>query len=117
MSMLWKLYDRLTGVIAEDRDGKPLRIGDSVIVVSTNRDGWNTKPEWLGLTCSITGCRDAHDGRWLELDEAVNGKPLASQGHGLRRIDDPDSASWGEVSKATGWTPKIEAPARTGETA
>lgn len=110
MSIFWKMYDRMTGVIGNDCDGKPLRAGDEVVILSQPK----VKPEYRGLTVKVVGRMDDGD---VEID--IPGRSgrgnVSGPGHCLRRIDHPDSASWDEVSKATGWTPKIEAPARTEE--
>lgn len=107
MKLLQRIGDRLTGVLGRDCNGKPLRVGDRV--VPTAPPGMEVNPRF---DCVLTVAGPATRPGWLKCltpdDEDCYGAPAH-----LRRLDDPsdDSASWEEVTKLTGWTPRrVEQP-------
>jgi hypothetical protein len=113
MKIVRKIHRSLTGVLGHDCDGKPLRAGDMVRIERTHPYYYS---RFLGQLATVD--RVATEPNRLVIDvDFLPGEHVTAPPDYLRRIDHPDSASWDEVSKATGWTPKIEAPARTEEVA
>lgn len=102
MSLLQRIHDRLTGVLGRDCKGKPLRVGDRV--VPTAPAGMEVNPRF---DCVLTVAGSATTPGWLKCLTPDGADCYGPPAH-VRRLDDPkdDSASWDEVTKLTGWTPK-----------
>jgi hypothetical protein len=109
MKLIRKLYQRAAGILGHDREGKPLRLADEVLILPLSE----VKRKYLGLTAQIMGVRDDGD---LYLDiPGHDGGLMYGSGSSLKRIDLPDSASWDEVSRLLGWKPGAKAPAKEPE--
>ncbi|WP_348826639.1 hypothetical protein [Halomonas sp. RT37] len=101
MSILRSIHDRLTGVLGRDCQGKPLRPGDRVEVI----DDGTVKDDWIGFRTTVAGKAPEN--------EEYPGMPRVRLANGatgcarcLMRVNDNDSASWRDVVKSTGWTPR-----------
>lgn len=91
-----------------DCDGKPLRAGDDVVVV----DGCG---EFSGRRTRVVRACNVLAGRVEVEIPQPDGQWRSVRPHLLKKISGPGLSSWDEVSKATGWKPRVEAPARTEE--
>jgi len=90
-------------VLALDIDGKPLRAGDSVVIVGSTYPGVNGAVMQVMEPCL--------DRAWADVRLSPvrdDGLFWCAWGRDLRRIDTPDSASWDQVTESTGWKPSRE---------
>ncbi|SDO71715.1 hypothetical protein SAMN04487957_110109 [Halomonas shengliensis] len=105
MSIITKLYDRLTGVLGRDCQGRPLRRGDRVepAVPPHKCDELAQGPgEVIGIkpgSANVKGLRPRLMVR--NANGVAHGAPEC-----WRRLDDDEKASWRLVAKATGWQPR-----------
>lgn len=103
MNLFQKVHDRLTGVIGRDCNGKPIRKGDTVMVIN---DG-TVKPECVGIIAVVLGSLPEMEGYpglpVLFLDDVSRVTARST-----RRLDEPkdQEADWQTVADSIGWTPR-----------
>ena len=106
MSIITKLYDRMTGVLGRDRKGRRIRAGDLVMLVGDEvRPEWRVSVvtvmrRWTPTNPLVIETWGSHG--WVE----VKSFPRYCQCSDLIRIDDNGEASWRHVAGATGWQPR-----------
>lgn len=100
MNIIKQAYDRMTGVLGHDYQGKPLRKGDLVEpAVGHVKDWARCQHTVLGIEPD----QDTYPG-CIELLSS-GGRLGCSEPKHLMKVDEKGEASWQEVERLTGWTP------------
>lgn len=96
--MFQKAYDRLTGVLGRDCQGRVLRRGDRVELGVPPED----VDELAACPGVVVGPYEGDPDRIA----VKNANGIAhARPHCWRKLDEGDDADWRQVADATGWTP------------
>lgn len=103
----------MSDVLAYDCAGRPLRAGDRVRIIQSG----DVRADAVGRVGIVRGiepspvCRELArlngvPGNLLEYREECTGRFRCGGGHSMQKLGDrPDTGTWEEVTRATGWQP------------
>lgn len=104
MNIIKRAYDRLTGVLGYDCNGKPLKKGDRVEIIADKM----VREECIGIVSRVVARaapnKNVMGGR---LPRASLKCRLVGSTECLKKINDDEVADWGRIERSTGWKPQV----------
>lgn len=104
MNIIKRTYDRMTGVLGYDCNGKPLKKGDRVEIIAHE----TVREECIGIVSRVVARaapnKDVMGGSLPRVSLECR---LVGTTECLKKVDDDEVAEWGRIERATGWKPQV----------